>query len=350
LSVSLLLSPSHQPEMMRAVALTQFGGPEVLHIASAVPRPAISRPQQLLVRVHAAALNRADCLQRAGKYTPPPGESDILGLELAGEVCELGTDAANAGWKRGDRMCALVGGGAYAEYAVVEHGSAIRLPDSMDYVTASALPETYLTAYQALSWVGRIERNNAVLIHAAASGVGVAATQLAKQLWNASVFATAGSHEKCEFARRQGADHAFCYRDPPPSWSDRVLDASGGRGVDVVVDLVLADYFQQNLQVMATDARLVILAALSSTKLQGEVDLGPILRKRLTISGSLLRTQSHEYKAKLVAEFWGVAAPLFADKRLQVLVDRVFSWHDVVEAHRYMEENKNSGKVVLRVD
>lgn len=325
---------------MKAIVAEREGGPEVLSFGT-VDRPEPG-PEELLIKVHATALNRADLLQREGKYPPPAGASPILGLEAAGVIEEVGP--ACAPWTPGDRVCGLLAGGGYARYALVHRDLAIPLLPAMSFEEAAAIPEVFLTAFQALHWYGEIEAHKHVLIHAGASGVGTAAIQLAKSA-GASVYVTAsaGKHEAC---RSLGAELAIDYR--AEDFAARILEVTDGRGADIIVDFVGAPYFQKNLDVLAIDGRIVMLATLGGATLD-RVNLRDFFRKRATIFASTLRNRSLQYKIRLTQDFVGHAMPLFEDGSLRPVVDRVFDWSQVADAHRYMGENRNVGKIVLKV-
>ncbi|HEX6987917.1 MAG TPA: NAD(P)H-quinone oxidoreductase [Bacillota bacterium] len=326
---------------MRAVITRGHGGPEVLELGTHPdPEPA---DDELLVRVRATALNRADLLQREGRYPPPPGASPILGLELAGVVERVGSRCP--GFRQGDRVCALLPGGGYAEYAAVPHDLVMRVPDNLSFEEAAAIPEVFLTAYLNLVWLGRLAAAEHALIHAGASGVGTAAIQLVRE-WGARPLATAGSDDKVDLCRQLGAEAAFNYRAGP--WDAAVIEATGGRGVDVILDPVGAPYWDQNLRALAPDGRLIFIAMMGGTRLP-EARLGPILSKRLQVMGSTLRGRSREFKARLIAEFAGFALPRLRDGRLRPVIDRIYDWTEVADAHAYMQSNRNKGKIVLRV-
>jgi tumor protein p53-inducible protein 3 len=325
---------------MKAVIITEVGGPEVLTLGE-WPMPDIS-DTEVLVKVHATAINRADTLQRRGKYPVPQGESPILGLEMAGEVVKCGPKVKEL--KVGDRVCGLLGGGGHAEYATIEEDLCMILPSNMTYEEAAAIPEVFLTAHQALFWLGKLEKGQKILIHAAASGVGTAATQLAKVI-ETEVFATAsrGKHDIC---RKMGADHLIDYQTE--DFLTIVMQESQKKGVNMILDFVAAPYFQKNLDCLAVDGVLVMLALLGGVK-AGEVNLAPILRKRLQIKGSTLRSRSLKYKTDLTRDFVNKFWSHFEQKSLQAVIDRVMSWEEISEAHRIMEANQNAGKIVLKV-
>ncbi len=325
---------------MRAVRLHDFGGPDKLYIGEwEQPQPG---PGEILVRVAATALNRADTLQRMGKYPPPEGESPILGLEMAGTVAALGEGVTQ--WSEGDKVCALLGGGGYAEYVCLSARQAMPWPEGFDAVQAAAIPEVFLTAFQALRWLAGLKEKEQVLIHAGASGVGTAAIQLARAMGAEPVVtASAGKHALC---RELGAKLAIDYKTE--DFAERVADFTNGRGVDVIVDFIGGPYFQKNLNAMAVEGRMVMLAFLGGPRLS-EANLAAVLRKRLRIMGSTLRARSLDYKVRLSEDLQLFAWPLFADGRLRAVVDRVYGWEEVAEAHRYMESNQSQGKIILRV-
>lgn len=326
-------------EKMRAVIIEKPGGPEVLSLGAA-PRPSAG-PEELLVKVEATALNRADLLQRQGSYPPPAGASPILGLEMAGTVVEAGS--STPAWNPGDRLCGLLPGGGYAEYAVIHRDLAIPLLPSMSFEEGAAIPEVFLTAFQALHWYGEVDAHKRVLIHAGASGVGTAAIQLAKAA-GATVFVTAsaGKHRRC---LDLGADLAIDYKTE--DFADRVLAETAGEGADVIVDFIGAPYFEQNLRGLALDGRLIMLATLGGAKT--DLNLRALFKKRASLFASTLRSRSLQYKVRLTQEFAGLAMPMFEEGILKPVIDRVYDWSEVAEAHRYMAENRNVGKIVLRV-
>ncbi|MFD1426895.1 NAD(P)H-quinone oxidoreductase [Kroppenstedtia sanguinis] len=327
---------------MRAVIVNQPGGPEQLELGEApLPRPA---EDELLVRVQATALNRADLMQREGNYPPPPGASPILGLEMAGVVEEVGAKCRD--WKVGDRVFGLLPGGGYAEYAVIPAQMALPVPERLNMVEAAAIAEVFLTAYQALFWLGDLQKKDRVLIHAGASGVGTAAIQLAKS-HGATVFTTAGSEEKLEACLSLGADLALNYKEGP--FAPAVQEVTGREGVQLILDFVGASYWEQNVDCLGMDGKLILISTLGGTRPE-KFSLGPILAKRLQVMGTTLRSRSLDYKKRLTRNFSEMALPLFEEGRLQPILDRVFPWDEVREAHRYMEENRNIGKIVLQVE
>ncbi len=324
--------------MMRAAIYTGGGGPEVISFGE-VPKPEV-RPGHIRVRVHAAGLNRADLIQRRGQYAAPPGwPADIPGLEYAGEV-EAVRNATR--WKPGDRVMGLVGGGAQAELLTVHEDEALAVPDGLSYAEAAAIPEAFLTAYDALVARGRVAPGERVLIHAVGSGVGTAASQIAKHL-GATVIGTSRSAEKLARALVYGLDHGIDTSRGP--FRDAV-----GEPVDVVIDMLGGPAFADNLAVLAPRGRLVLLGFLAGARFTG--DLGPILRKRLEVIGTVMRARGLEERAPLVREFAERMLPLF-DQRiehaapLRPVLERTYPMAELAEAHRLMESNETFGKVVL---
>ncbi|WP_114778323.1 NAD(P)H-quinone oxidoreductase [Botryobacter ruber] len=325
---------------MKAILVKAPGGPEQLHLGE-YPKP---EPQanELLVKVHATALNRADTLQRQGKYPPPAGASPLLGLELAGVVEAVGADCTR--YKPGDKVFGLLPGGGYTAYAVIDEAMAMPVPENLSMEEAAAIPEVFLTAFQALVWLGRLQAGERVLIHAGASGVGTAAIQLARET-GAEVVVTA-SAEKHTTCLRLGAAKAIDYKHE--SFKEEVMRYTNNEGVDVIVDFIAGPYFNDNLDCLRTDGRLVLLATLGGGKV-ADFDLRKLLAKRLQVTGSTLRSRSRDYQVKLTQELSAFALGRFVSGKLKPVIDSVFDWQEVAEAHRYMEANKNTGKIVLRV-
>jgi tumor protein p53-inducible protein 3 len=327
---------------MKAVIVRQPGGPEQLTIGE-VPTP-VPGAGELLVRVRAAALNRADVLQRQGSYPPPPGASEILGLDVAGVVEAVGPGCRVH--RSGDRVCGLLPGGGYAQSAVLPEAMAIPIPEGWSFEQAAAVPEVFLTAFQTLFWIGRLEAGERVLIHAGASGVGTAAIQLAREA-GAAVLVTAGSDEKCAACRELGAATAINYRQGP--FAPEVMRATGGEGVDLILDFVGAPYFAQDLSILRPDGRLVLIAAMGGGAVK-DLELGRLIARRLQITGTALRTRSADYKARLTRDLREFALERFARGVLKPVIDRCFPWERAADAHRYMEANRNAGKIVLSID
>ncbi len=323
---------------MRAVVITEFGGPEVLRVRE-VPRPEPG-PMEVRVRVRASGLNRADLIQRAGRYPAPPGSpKDIPGLEYSGVVEALGPGVSL--WKAGDRVMGIVGGGGCAESLVVHERAAIRVPAGVPDDAAAAIPEAFMTAFDALFRQMHLSEGESVLIHAVGSGVGTAAVQLA-QTAGVRAIGTSRSMWKIEKALSLGLDVGILGDD---DWPGRVWEASGGKGVDVILDLVGGAYLSGNLRVMASGARQVVVGVPSGAK--AEMDLRQLMGKRGTITGTVLRARPLEEKISLAREFERRVCPLFAACAVRPIVDATFQPEQVSEAHTAMEENRTFGKLLL---
>lgn len=327
---------------MLAVLLKEYGTTENLYIGE-TKTPVIDAGD-LLIRVHATALNRADLMQRRGMYPPPQGASEILGLEVAGEVEQVGENVTN--WNVGDRVFALLPGGGYAQYAAVPEKMAMRIPDNLSYAEAAAIPEVFLTAYSNLYWLGGLKAGQTVLVHAGASGVGTAAIQLIREA-EATSLVTAGSPEKLSYCTTLGAAAGWNYRQG--AFLPFVEEQTNGAGVDIILDFIGAPYFGQNLQALATDGRLVIIGTMGGAEVDS-VNLGYLLGRRLQVIGTALRSRSKTEKERLTQEFSAYALPKFEDGSLKPIVDTVFNWKDVADAHEFMEDNRNTGKIVLKVE
>lgn len=325
---------------MKAITLTQAGGPEVLRLTDLPdPKPG---PTQLLVRVRATALNRADLLQRRGSYPPPAGESEILGLEVAGEIEAMGESVRD--FAPGDKVFALVGGGGYAEKAVVDARMAMRIPDGWSFAEAAAVPEVFLTAYEALIVLGSLTAGETVLIHAAGGGVGTAGVQMARHA-GARTLVTAGTQDKLDCARRLGAEAGCNYKER--DFADWVGEVTEGRGVELILDPVGAAYWDRNLRCLKEKGRLVLLGLMGGWN--AEVDLRTLLTRRLTVMGTVLRHRPLEEKIALTRRFEETWLPILARGDLRPIIDSVFSLERAAEAHRYMESNRHIGKIVLEV-
>ncbi|PSQ97276.1 MAG: NADPH:quinone oxidoreductase [Bacteroidetes bacterium SW_9_63_38] len=325
---------------MRAVVVPEPGAPEQMEIQE-VPTPA-PQAEEVLVKVHATALNRADTFQRRGHYPPPEGASEILGLEMAGTVVETGSGVIN--WHEDDRVFALLDGGGYAEHTVVHKDRLMAVPPGLSMTEAAAIPEVFLTAYQALHWLGKIQSGHHVLIHAGASGVGTAAIQLARRAGaDPYVTASAPKHDVC---RDLGAEAAIDYNTE--DFAERVSSITDGYGTDIIVDFIGAPYFQKNVDVLATDGRIIQLATLGGSTVE-QVSLRDLMAKRAQLLASTLRSRSLGYKVNLTQEFAADVLPSFIDGDLRPVIDSKYDWTDVAEAHRRMENNENAGKIVLSV-
>ncbi|CAN5471441.1 NAD(P)H-quinone oxidoreductase [soil metagenome] len=299
-------------------------------------------PHELLVKIEATALNRADLLQKAGKYPVPDGASPILGLEMSGRVAETGENITL--FEEGDLVFGLLSGGGYAEYCVIPEAHAMPIPESLSFEEAAGISETFLTACQGLLWNVEISDDETVLIHAGASGVGTSAIQIAKLLFNARVIVTAGSIEKLNLCKSLGADIGINYKTE--EFADVIEKEIGESSVDLILDFVGSPYWHQNIQVLAIDGRMVLLGLLGGASVD-KMNLGTILRKRLTIRGSTLRNRSDEYKALLTEEFMDVVYESIVSKQIKPVIDSIYNWEDTEDAHQRMKQNKNAGKIIL---
>lgn len=325
---------------MKAIIFDEPGGPEQLYIGE-VPDPSPG-PGQVLVHITATALNRADLLQREGRYPLPPDANPLLGLEMAGMVVDVGEGVTE--FTVGDGVCSLLNGGGYAQQVVVDQEMLLRLPTNLSFTKAAAIPEVFLTAFQALHWIAKVQAGEVVLIHAGGSGVGTAAIQLVRLAGGIPI--VTASSPKHEFLLELGA--ARCIDYAKEEFAEATLDQTDGKGANVVLDFVGGPYFEQNLRALATEGRMVSLAALGGARVEN-VSLAPILRKRLQIHGTTLRARSKAYKRKLTDDFRQNAWPHFSDRQLRAVVDTIYDWEEVQDAHRYMASNANLGKIILTI-
>ncbi len=323
---------------MRAVIVREPGGPEALEVVER-PEPEPG-PGELLIDVAATAVNRADVLQRQGNYPPPEGASDVLGLELSGTVAGIGTEVR--GWRIGDEVCAVVAGGAYAERALVPAATAMPLPPGLSLVEAAAVPEVFATAWDNVVRRGRLANGERLLVHGGSSGVGTAAIQLGVRQ-GAEVFVTASTEAKLAACRDLGATLGIDYR--AEDFVEAVKDATGGRGVDVVLDIIGAKYLESNLRALAVEGRLVIVGLMGGAK--AEINLGRLLPRRLTVTGSTLRARGVADKAALASDLVERVWPGFADGSLRPVIDEVLPIEDAARAHERMERSDHIGKLVL---
>jgi NADPH2:quinone reductase len=329
------------PTTMRHVAMSGPGGPEVLAtVAAPVPTPGRG---EVLIRVLAAGVNRPDIAQRKGLYPPPPGASPILGLEVAGEI--VAADAEATAFEVGQRVCALVNGGGYAEYCTVPATQCLPWPAGYDAVRAAALPETFFTVWANLFMHGRMQRGDTVLVHGGTSGIGVTAIQLARE-FGGRVYATAGSDEKCAACIGLGAEAAINYRNE--DFAERIDALTSGRGVDVILDIVGAAYFERNLKSLALDGRLVEISTQSGAMVD-RFDLSLLMRRRLTVTGSTMRPRTAAEKGAIAQELRRKAWPLLDAGRVAPVIHAVYPLEQVAEAHRVMESSAHIGKLVLAV-
>jgi NADPH:quinone reductase len=328
------------PAPMTAIGISRPGGPEVLQaVERPIPEPATG---EVLVRVEAAGVNRPDVMQRLGKYPPPPGASDIPGLEIAGTIVAVAPDVSR--WQAGDRICALVAGGGYAEYCAAPAVQCLPIPQGMEAVAAGAIPETFFTVWTNVFERGRLAAGERLLVHGGASGIGTTALQLARA-FGAVVFATAGSDGKCDACRSLGAAVAINYRTQ--DFLDVVRAETSGAGVDVILDIVGGGYLARNLGCLATNGRLVQIGLMGGAT--AEINLRPVLDRRLTITGSTLRARSVAEKGALAREVETHVWPLLAAGRVAPIIDRVFPLRAAAEAHRRLESGEHVGKIVLAV-
>ncbi|MGP9819368.1 NAD(P)H-quinone oxidoreductase [Salinarimonas sp. NSM] len=323
---------------MRAVIAEGGGGPEVLTLVERpVPAPG---PGEILVKVEAAGINRPDVIQREGNYPPPPGAPDVLGLEIAGTVVARGACAER--WREGEAVMALVPGGGYAQYCLAHEDNTLAVPTGLSMVEAGAIPETYFTVWTNVFDRGRLASGETLLVHGGSSGIGTTAIQLAKA-FGATVIATAGSAEKCARCRALGADRAVNYREE--DFVAAVKEATGGRGADVILDMVGGDYIPRNYDAAAVDGRIVQIAFLQSPKV--EVDFRRLMMKRLTHTGSTLRPRSVAQKAEIAAALTREVMPLVEQGRCRPVIDSTYPLEEVRAAHARMDSSAHVGKIVL---
>lgn len=323
---------------MKAVYFDKAGDASCLELRN-LPRPE-PKADEVLIRVVAAGVNRPDVLQRQGVYPAPKGASPLLGLEVAGEVVVCGTAVTQ--WQPGDKVCALVNGGGYAEFAVAPQTQCLPVPEALTMTEAAALPETFFTVWHNLWQRARLAAGESLLIHGGSSGIGTTAIQIAKAL-GVKVFATAGSAEKCAACEQLGALKAINYREQDFVAVIKQLTAS--QGVDVILDMVGGDYVQRNLSAAAIEGRIVNIAYLQGSKV--EMELMPIMLKRLTLTGSTLRAQSATVKQQIAAELFTKVWPLLNDKKIKPVIFATFPLSEVADAHRLMEGGRHIGKIVL---
>ena len=327
--------------LMRAVEISSFGAPDVLRLGQRpVPQPGVG---ELLIRVAASGINRPDVLQRAGHYAPPPGASDLPGLEVAGVIEAGDTQAmASAGLKVGDRVCALVAGGGYAQWCVAPVGQCLPVPAGLNDIEAASLPETFFTVWSNVFDRGCLQAGEFLLVQGGSSGIGVTAIQLARA-WGATVIVTAGSDEKCAACIELGASHAINYKTQ--DFVAEVQRITNGRGADVVLDMVAGDYVAREVECLAEDGRLVIIAVQGGVK--SSFNAGLVLRRRLTITGSTLRPRSVEFKTAIAQSLRSRVWPLIEQGKVRPVIYQTFDAGDAAAAHALMESNQHTGKIVL---
>jgi NADPH:quinone reductase len=326
------------PQTMTAIEITKPGEPDVLQPRSvAVPVPSSG---QVLVKVAAAGVNRPDVAQRRGHYPPPPGASPLPGLEIAGEVAAVGPGVTR--WKAGDKVCALVNGGGYAEYCIAEETAALPIPSGLDMAQAGAVPETYFTVWHNVFERGQLKAGEWLLVHGGTSGIGTTAIQLAKA-FGAKVIATAGSAEKCKACLDLGADRAVNYKTE--DFVAAAKEATGGKGVNVTLDMVAGDYTERNIVAAAEDGRIVQIAVLGGADVK--LNISRLMVKRLTLTGSTLRPRTREVKGGIARALETQVWPLLASGRVKVVMDSTFPLAKAADAHRRLETSAHVGKIVL---
>ena len=326
------------PATMTAITIPTPGGPEAL-VAAQVPVPTVGAGQ-VLIKVAAAGVNRPDVLQRMGNYPAPKGHSEIPGLEVAGHVAAVGPGVTR--FKGGEAVMALVNGGGYAQYSIADEGSTLPVPAGLSMTEAAGVPETFFTVWHNVFERGALKAGEWFMIHGGTSGIGVTAIQLAKAM-GARVIATAGSEDKCAACLKLGAERAVNYASA--DFTEAVKEVTGGRGVDVILDMVGGDYVERNIRACAEDGRIVNIAYQKGSKVT--VDLIRVMLKRLTLTGSTLRIRSSAVKAAIARAVETNALPLLADGRVKVVIDQTFALTEAVDAHRRIESGSHIGKIVL---
>ena len=326
------------PAGMRAVEISAYGGPEVL---KPVMRPLPeTKPGEVLIKVAACGVNRPDMLQRQGYYAPPAGASDLPGLEVAGTIAKLGEKVSN--WQLGNNVCALLAGGGYAEYCSVPAGQCLPVPKGLNFVEAASLPETFFTVWSNVFDRAALQTGETLLVQGGTSGIGVAAIQLARAFGH-RVFATAGSAEKCAACTALGAERAINYKTE--DFVEVVRSSTGGVGVDVILDMVSGDYIPRELKALADDGRIVMIAYLGGSK--AVVDLGEIMRRRLTLTGSTLRARPVEFKARIADALRSKVWPLIESGKIKPVIHATFKLVEASKAHQLMESGAHIGKIML---
>jgi len=326
---------------MKAVLVKEPGGTEQMQLVE-VEKPKPNK-EEVLVKVKASAVNRADLVKRVGKYPNQAKEDISLGLEVSGIIEEVGN--ANSNYKVGDEVCGLMPEGGYAEYALLREDIIIPKPENLTFNEAAAIPEVFMTAYQTLFWLGKLKKDEHVLIHAGGSGVGTAAIQLAKQA-GAKITVTAGSKEKLDFCKTLGADTLINYKEE--TFSDVILEKTNNEGVDLILDFIGASYWDMNMKSISVDGRMVIIGLLGGGRVEN-FNLNQILAKRIQITGTLLNPRSDQYKADLVKDLVNNSLNLFKSNDIRPIIDSTYKLADVGEAHDHMQASKNIGKIILTV-
>ncbi|PCI87169.1 MAG: NAD(P)H-quinone oxidoreductase [Hyphomicrobiales bacterium] len=330
----------HIPKTMQAIRINSFGSWQELELVTHnVPH---IQQAELLIKVEAAGVNRPDILQRRGHYPPPKGASPILGLEIAGIVVDKSATADK--YQIGDKVCGLVAGGGYAQYATIHQDTALPIPEGLNFVEAASLPETYFTVWNNVLDRAALQDGESLLIHGGSSGIGVAAIQIARQFKFAKIFATAASDAKCATIKSLGAVPINYLKE---DYAAIIKAETGGKGVDVILDMVGGDYINRNVQVAANDGRIVNIAYLNGAI--AEVDFLPVMLKRLTLTGSTLRNRPLAEKAKIAAALYKYIWPLIEEGKIKPIIDKIFDLKDAGLAHKYMEDGRHIGKLMLKI-
>lgn len=324
---------------MKAIVITHPGGPEVLQLTER-PKPVITH-KEILIKVMAAGINRPDVFQRKGSYPPPAtAPADIPGLEVAGTIAEVGEAATR--WKPGDKVCALVTGGGYAEYCRAPEGQCLPIPPNLNYAEAASLPETFFTVWSNVFDRGTLKPGESILVHGGSSGIGVAAIQMAKAL-GSTVYTTAGSDDKCSFCEQLGADKAINYKTA--DFKEEIKALTNGAGVNVILDMIGGDYMPGNIDSLAVEGRLMMINAINGREAQ--LDLGKVVAKRLIITGSMLRSRETGFKATIAQNLEQKIWPLLLSGEIRPIVYKTFDAGEAAEAHKLMESSVHTGKIVL---
>ncbi len=329
------------PTTMTAIEIAESGGPEVLRPVER-PVPAAA-PGEILIAVAAAGVNRPDVAQRAGLYPPPPGASDLPGLEVAGEVVALGDGVSD--WQAGDKVCALVSGGGYAQYVSVPAVQVLPVPNGFDMITAAGIPETFFTVWANVFDRGGLTAGESILIHGGSSGIGTTAIQLARA-FGATAYVTVGTAEKARFCEELGAAAAINYKQQ--DFVDEIKAATEGAGVDVILDMVGGDYLPRNIRLLRADGRLLQVALMGGVK--GELDLGRVMTRRLVVTGSTLRPRSTVFKGEIAQSLRDRVWPLFEAGEISPVIHQTFALNEAAQAHALMETSTHIGKIILTVD
>ena len=326
---------------MRAIKYSDYGNPNVLKICD-ISEPTINDDNLVKIKVHFAGLNRPDLMQRQGKYPPPFNTTDILGLEVSGEIVEIGSKVKK--WNVGDLVCALTNGGGYSEFVITYETHCMPIPKNLTLLEASGIPETFLTVWNNVFYRGKLEEEEIILVHGGASGIGTTAVQLAKNM-GARVFATAGNDEKCLFVEELGAEKCINYKNE--NFSEMLLDFTLGKGANMILDMVGGIYLEKNLTSLSVEGRLIIIAVQGGTK--SEIDLAKLMVKRQTIFGTTLRPQSPEMKAKYVSDFLDKGWKLLDNGKIKPIIHKCIPLEDASLAHTLLEEGNHIGKFILKV-